>query len=96
MDNHRSDASVLNLSDRLSNDDQKRCHIDVGHDLSLSDSLVDQHKINEKNFTISIKAFNQIDSNEAAKFSKGNSFFLINLLLKNENFQVKDEDEHCK
>jgi hypothetical protein len=72
MDNHRSDASVLNLSDRL--------------------------------------------SNEAAKFSKGNSFFLINLLfhfsvnleyfiknqsienllLKNEKFQVKDEDEHRK
>jgi hypothetical protein len=27
MDNHRSDASILNLSDRLSNDDQKHCHI---------------------------------------------------------------------
>ncbi len=96
MDNHRSDASVLNLSDHLSIDDQKRRHIDVGNDLSLHDSLVDQHKINGKNFIVSIKVFNEMDSNEAAKFSKGNSFFLINLLLKNENFQVKDEDEHCK
>jgi hypothetical protein len=81
MDNHCSDASILNLSDRLSNDDEKPCNIDVDNDLSLSDSLVDQHKINEKDFTVSIKAFNEIDGNEATKLSKGNFFFLINLLF---------------
>ncbi len=40
MDNHRSDASILDLSDRLSNDNQKHCHIDVGNDQSIENLLL--------------------------------------------------------
>ncbi len=94
MDNHCSDASILNPSDCLSKDDQKRCHIDAVNGRSLNDSLVDQHKINEKDFTVSIKLFNEIADNEAGKLSKDNFFFLIN--SKNEKVQVKNADKHRK
>jgi hypothetical protein len=75
MDTHRSDAPVLNLSSRLTDDNQKHCHIDVNN----------QYKINEKNFTISIKTSNEIDGNEAE-----------NLLFKNQKVQVEDKNEHRK
>ncbi|UJR17168.1 hypothetical protein I4U23_004064 [Adineta vaga] len=74
MDNSRLRAILLNLQDRLSNDDRKRLHFYLGNDvprrirddpslngtLSLLDSLFDQDKINEEDFTYLINAFQQI------------------------------------
>ncbi|UJR18964.1 hypothetical protein I4U23_022093 [Adineta vaga] len=81
MDNHRLRAIILKLQDRLSNDDRKRLHFYLGNDvprrirddptlsgtLSLMDSLFDQDKINEKDFTFLINAFDEIQCIDAMK-----------------------------
>ncbi|CAF1461604.1 unnamed protein product, partial [Adineta ricciae] len=73
-----------NLQDRLSNDDRKRLHFYLGNDvprrirddptlggtLNLMDSLFDQDKINEEDFTYLIEAFDQIRCFDAAKLLK--------------------------
>ncbi|CAF1193072.1 unnamed protein product [Adineta ricciae] len=84
MDNVRLRAIILNLQDRLSNDDRKRLHFYLGNDvprrirddptlggtLNLMDSLFDQDKINEEDFTYLIEAFDQIRCFDAAKLLK--------------------------
>ncbi|CAF1217876.1 unnamed protein product [Adineta steineri] len=66
MDNHHLRAIILELQDRLSNDDRKRLHFYLDNDpplsgtLSLMDSLFDQDKVNEKDFTFLINAFDEI------------------------------------
>ncbi|CAF1271625.1 unnamed protein product [Adineta steineri] len=81
MDNHRLRAMILKLQDRLSNDDRKRLHFYLGNDvprrirddptlggtLSLMDSLFDQDKVNEKDFTFLINAFDEIQCIDAVK-----------------------------
>ncbi|CAF0747296.1 unnamed protein product [Adineta steineri] len=81
MDNHRLRAIILKLQDRLSNDDRKRLHFYLGNDvprrirddstlggtLSLMDSLFDQDKVNEKDFTFLINAFDEIQCIDAVK-----------------------------
>ncbi|CAF1116657.1 unnamed protein product [Rotaria sordida] len=81
MDNHRLRAMILKLQDRLSNDDRKRLHFYLGNDvprrirddpslggtLSLMDSLFDQDKINENDFTFLINAFDEIQCIDAMK-----------------------------
>ncbi|CAF3553714.1 unnamed protein product [Adineta steineri] len=81
MDNHRLRAMILKLQDRLSNDDRKRLHFYLGNDvprrirddptlsgtLSLMDSLFDQDKVNEKDFSFLINAFDEIQCIDAVK-----------------------------
>ncbi|CAF1193664.1 unnamed protein product [Adineta steineri] len=81
MDNHRLRAIILKLQDRLSSDDRKRLHFYLGNDvprrirddptlsgtLSLMDSLFDQDKVNEKDFTFLINAFDEIQCIDAVK-----------------------------
>jgi hypothetical protein len=88
MDSHRLRAIILRLQDRLSNDDRKRLHFYLGNDvprrirddpslsgtLSLMDSLFDQDKINEKDFTFLINAFDEIQCIDAVKLLRGNFF----------------------
>ncbi|CAF0972641.1 unnamed protein product [Adineta ricciae] len=84
MDNSRLRSIILNLQDRLSNDDRKRLHFYLGHDvprrirddptlggtLALMDSLFDQDKINEQDFTYLIKTFDEIRCFDAVKLLK--------------------------
>ncbi|CAF1624460.1 unnamed protein product [Adineta ricciae] len=84
MDNIRLRSIILNLQDRLSNDDRKRLHFYLGHDvprrirddptlggtLALMDSLFDQDKINEQDFTYLIKTFDEIRCFDAVKLLK--------------------------
>ncbi|CAF1368198.1 unnamed protein product [Adineta steineri] len=81
MDNHHLRAIILKLQDRLSNDDRKRLHFYLGNDvprrirddptlsgtLSLMDSLFDQDKVNEKDFSFLINAFDEIQCIDAVK-----------------------------
>ncbi|CAF3903043.1 unnamed protein product [Rotaria sordida] len=81
MDSLRLRGIIVKLQDRLSNDDRKRLHFYLGNDvprrirddaslsgtLSLMDSLFDQDKINEKDFTFLINAFNEIQCIDAVK-----------------------------
>ena len=92
MDNRRLRAIILKLQDRLSNDDRKRLHFYLGNDvprrirddptlsgtLNLMDSLFDQDKINEKDFTFLINAFDEIQCIDAVKLLRG-YFSLFNL-----------------
>ncbi|CAF0798031.1 unnamed protein product [Adineta ricciae] len=84
MDSVRLRAIILNLQDRLSNDDRKRLHFYLGNDvprrirddptlggtLNLMDSLFDQDKINEHDFSYLIEVFDQIRCFDAAKLLK--------------------------
>jgi hypothetical protein len=81
MDNQEFRSILLKLQDRLSDNDRKRLHFFFGNDvprrirddpslggtLSLMESLFDQDKISEQDFTILIKAFNEIQCLDAAK-----------------------------
>jgi hypothetical protein len=85
MDNIRLRSIILNLQDRLSNDDRKRLHFYLGNDvprrirddpslggtLSLMDSLFDQDKINDEDFSYLINAFDDIHCADAARLLKG-------------------------
>jgi hypothetical protein len=85
MDNQQFRGILLKLQDRLSDNDRKRLHFFFGNDvprrirddptlggtLSLMDSLFDQDKINEQDFTFLIKAFQEIQCMDAAKLLKG-------------------------
>lgn len=94
MDSNQLRAIILKIEDRLSGDDRRRLHFFLGNDvprrfrddsslsgtLSLMESLFDQDKINEKDFTFLINIFNQIKCFDAVKILKGQCFFfLLNL-----------------
>ncbi len=84
MDNQEFRSILLKLQDRLSDNDRKRLHFFFGNDvprrirddpslsgtLSLMESLFDQDKINEQDFTILIKAFQEIQCIDAVKLLK--------------------------
>jgi hypothetical protein len=85
MDTHQFRAILLKLQDRLSDNDRKRLHFFFGNDvprrirddpslggtLSLMESLFDQDKINEQDFTFLIKAFDEIQCRDAVKVLRG-------------------------
>ena len=89
MDNHRLRAIILKLQDRLSDDDRKRLHFFLGNDvprrirddpslggtLCLMESLFDQDKINEQDFTFLINAFDEIQCIDAVQLLKGFLFY---------------------
>ena len=86
MDNYQCRSILLKLQDRLSDDDRKRLHFFLGNDvprrirddpsltgtLSLIESLFDQDKISEQDFTFLIKTFNEIQCKDAAQLLRSN------------------------
>lgn len=95
MDNHHLRSILLNLHYRLSDNDRERLHFylkndvprPVGDDSTLSgtlklmQSLFDQEKISEKDFTLLIDAFKQIQCFDAVQLLKGFAFFLSDFLF---------------
>ena len=93
MEINRLRSIILKLHDRLSNEDRKRLHFYLGNDvprpirddstlsgtLNLMDSLFDQDKINEQDFTLLINAFDEIRCFDAVKLLKSILCFLIHL-----------------
>ncbi len=93
MDNHHLRGILLKLESRLSDDDRKRLHFFLGNDvprrirddpslggtLSLMESLFDQDKINEEDFTFLINAFDEIQCMDAVKLLRGNFLLQINV-----------------
>lgn len=91
MNSHHLRAIILQLQDRLTEDDRKRLHFFLGNhvprriqdDLSISgtlcliESLFNQDKINEQDLTFLINAFNEIHCPDAAKLLQGDFFFLF-------------------
>jgi hypothetical protein len=91
MDNHHLRAIILKLQDRLSDNDRKRLHFFLGNDvprrirddptlggtLSLMESLFDQDKINEGDFTFLINAFDEIQCTDAVKLLRGKLLLII-------------------
>jgi len=91
MDHRRLRAIILKLQDRLSNDDRQRLHFFLGDDvprrirddptlggtLALMESLFDQDKINERDFTFLINAFDEIQCIDAVKLLRGILIFSI-------------------
>jgi hypothetical protein len=95
MDNQHLRGIILKLENRLSDDDRKRLHFFLGNNvprrirddpslggtLSLMESLFDQDKINEQDFTFLINAFDEIQCMDAVKLLRGKFLFRINLPL---------------
>ena len=85
MDNQQLRGILVKLESRLSDDDRERLHFFLGNDvprkirddsslrgtLRLMDSLFDQDKINEQDFTFLIHAFEQIQCLDAVNLLKG-------------------------
>jgi hypothetical protein len=90
MDNYRLRGTLVKLESRLSDNDRKRLHFFLGDNvprrirddpslggtLSLMESLFDQDKINEQNFTFLINAFDEIQCIDAVKLLRGNNFLV--------------------
>lgn len=88
IDPHHLRAILLRIQDHLSDDDRKCLHFFLGSDvprrirddpslsgtLNLMESLFDQDKINERDFTFLINAFDEIRCVDAVKILRG-SFF---------------------
>jgi hypothetical protein len=95
MSSNHLRAIILKLEDRLSDNDRKCLHFFLGNDVprrlrddpslssnrSLMESLFDQDKINEQDFTFLINSFDQIQWTDAVKLLKGDSLCLINVSL---------------
>jgi hypothetical protein len=93
MNNRRLRALIVRLQDRLSEDDRKRLHFFLGNDvprrirddpslggtLSLMESLFDQDKINDDDFSFLIDAFDEIQCLDAVKLLRGKRFSLESL-----------------
>ena len=85
MDHQQLRSIIIKLETRLSDDDRERLHFYLGNDvprkirddaslrgtLRLMDSLFDQDKINEQDFTLLIRAFEQIQCRDAVNLLKG-------------------------
>ena len=85
MDEYRFRAILLKLQDRRSDSDRQRLHFllgdvvprrfrddsSLGGTLSVMESLFNRDKINEKDFTFLINAFDAIQCHDAAKRLKG-------------------------
>jgi len=102
MNKYHLRAIILKLQDRLSDDDRQRLHFFLGDDvprrlrddaslrgtLGLIQSLFDQDKINEQDFTFLINAFDEIHCTDAVKILKGDLLFLINRDGRNNSHRV--------
>ena len=89
MDNHYLRGILVKLQDRLSDNDRKRLHFYLGNDiprrirddptlggtLCLLESLFDQDKISEQDFTYLINAFDEIQCYDAVKLLRGEVFY---------------------
>lgn len=89
MDNYEFRAVLIKIQDRLTDNDRKRLHFFFGKDvprtirddpslggtLSLMESLFDQDKINDQDFTFLIKAFDDIRCTDAANLLRGESWW---------------------
>ena len=85
MDHQQLRSIIIKLESRLSDDDRERLHFYLGNDvprkirddaslrgtLRLMDSLFDQDKINEQDFTFLIHAFEEIQCIDAVSLLKG-------------------------
>ena len=85
IDHQQLRSIIIKLETRLSDDDRERLHFYLGNDvprkirddaslrgtLRLMDSLFDQDKINEQDFTFLIRAFEQIQCIDAVNLLKG-------------------------
>ena len=85
IDHQQLRSIIIKLESRLSDDDRERLHFYLGNDvprkirddaslrgtLRLMDSLFDQDKINEQDFTFLIRAFEQIQCRDAVSLLKG-------------------------
>jgi hypothetical protein len=67
MDSHHLRAILLKLQDRLSDDD-----LSLGDTLCLLESLFDQNKINERDFTFLINTVDEIQCLDAVKLLTSN------------------------
>jgi hypothetical protein len=95
MDNPHLCSILVNLQHHLSDNDRERLHFylkndvprSIGDDstlngtLKLMQSLVDQDKINEKDFSLLIDAFKQIRCFDAVQLLKGFFSFFLNSIL---------------
>ncbi len=89
MDSQRFRAILLDVQDHLSDEDRQRLHFYLGGvvprrirddptlkgTLNLMESLFDQGKISEQDFTFLINAFDQIHCINAVRLLKGNFIF---------------------
>ena len=101
MDNHHLRSIILKLQDRLSDNDRQRLHFFLGDDvprrirdnptlngtLNLMESLFDQDKINERDFTFLIDAFKEIQCIDAVKLLRGIFLFLIYIIVETRDEQ---------
>ena len=85
MNNQDLRGIIIKLQDHLTDEDRQRLHFFLGNDvprrirdeptlsgtLSLMESLFDQDKINEQDFTFLIHAFEQIRCIDAVKLLRG-------------------------
>ena len=85
IDHQQLRSIIIKLESRLSDDDRERLHFYLGNDvprkirddaslrgtLRLMDSLFDQDKINEQDFTFLIHAFEEIQCIDAVSLLKG-------------------------
>ena len=91
IDNRHLRGIILKLETRLSDDDRTRLHFFLGNDvprrirdaaslrgtLDLIESLFDQDKINAKDFTFLINAFDEIQCMDAVKILQGRIFITL-------------------
>jgi hypothetical protein len=89
VNNRRLRALLVRLQDRLSEDDRRRFNFFLGDDvprrfrddpslggtLCIMESLFDQDKINEEDFSFLINAFDEIQCLDAVKLLRGNFVF---------------------
>jgi hypothetical protein len=95
MDNQHLRAIIIELQDRLSDDDRKRLHFFLGNDiprgiednptlggtLSLIQYLFDQDKINERDVSFLIRAFTIIKCFPAVALLTGKSLFSVCVII---------------
>ena len=108
MDHHHLRAIILKLQDRLSDHDRRRLHFFLGNDvprrirddpslagtLCLMESLFDQDKINEQDFTFLIDAFDEIQCIDAVKVLRGKPSGLIPAFLPDRPVTEKKKKMH--
>lgn len=110
MDDHHLRSILLNLHSRLSDNDRERLHFYLQNDvprplvddsslsgtLKLMQSLFDQDKINENDFTFLINAFERIRCFDAANLLKGLTYLVLLLShYMNVDYQRRMQVDGC-
>jgi hypothetical protein len=95
MNSHHLRAIILKIQDLLSDNDRQRLHFFLGNDvprriiddpslggtLNLMQNLFDQDKINERDFTFLINAFDEIHCTDAVQILRGNFNCLLYIYI---------------